>query len=179
MAIRLMSGLPARVIQVLQDYLPAELDLIDAEEADGITTEDIPDDRYYEWDKPVIAEGPACSIRPVSSVPLNEFEIRPMLMGDRAYTIHRLDVMFHLSIQQSDTSDPAVMQRKLFRYVSGAVRVLCIEKEALQTVADPTRLVELTYWPGEATYGPEEGQEDGATVRTATLPIAIRRNEVR
>ncbi len=66
MSPRMMSGLPARIIQVLKDFLPAELDLIDAEEADGITTPDIPTAGYYQWDKKNIPEHLSFAIRTVS-----------------------------------------------------------------------------------------------------------------
>ncbi len=174
MAIRMMSGLPGRVIQVLKDFLPAELDLIDAEENDGITTPDIAARDYHEWDRPVIPEYPACSIRPVSASPV---EVRPDTFGKRVDARYRLDVIFHVTIGQSD--DPQTIQDLLFRYVTGAVRVLCIMKEALQTTADPTRFVEIVEWVGDATYGPEVEQDEGALVRSAVLPISVRRREER
>ena len=175
MSIRMMSGLPARIIQVLQDYLPAELDRIDAEEADGITTADVPAANYYEWDQKYIPHMPAVTIRPMASIPI---EVRTTLMGERVDALHRLDVCFHLTIADAD-SNPLTMLKLLERYISGAVRVLCVTKEALQTSADPTRVVELVTWAEPATYGPEVEQEDGAVVRSATLPIAVRRREAR
>ena len=54
MALRMASAIPARVIQVLQDRLPAELDLIDAEEADGITTGDVSNEDYFEFDRDML-----------------------------------------------------------------------------------------------------------------------------
>lgn len=173
MAIRMMSGLPARVIQVLTDYLPAELDLIDAEEADGLTTPDILE--WHAWDIPVITHYPAVSIRTASSDPV---EVRTTLMGERIDAGHRIDVMFH-AIHETAGGLPQDLQKLMHRYITGAVRVLCVTKEALQTIADPTRFVELVEWAEEATYGPEVAQESGAIVRTATLPINIRRRESR
>lgn len=176
MALRLMSGLPARVAQVLKDFLPAELDLIDAEEADGITTPDVANANYYEWDQQVIPKFPACSIRTVSSAPV---EVRPDTFGRRVDARHRLDVMFHATLQEVVGSDPLVLQKLMHRYVNGAMRVLCLMKEALQTSADNVRFLELVEWAEAATYGPEEAQGDGAIVRTATLPISVRRREER
>lgn len=175
MPIRMMSGLPERLIHVLQDFLPAELDLIDAEEADGLVTPDIAAGSYYEWDQQTIPEYPACAIRPVSSMP---FEVLADTFGQRVDARHRFDILFHATLAQTN-SDPALLQRLLFRYVTGAVRVLCIMKDALQTTLDPARFVERTTWAGEATYGPEVEQEDGAIVRSATLPIHVRRREER
>lgn len=175
MSMRLMSGLSERIVQVLRDWLPAELDLVDAEEADGITTPDIPNARYYEWDQPTIPNYPACTIRTVSSIPV---EILPTLMGERVDAKHRLDILFHATYAQANQV-PRDLQKILHRYIAGAVRVLCVTKEALQTSADSARFVELVEWSGEAVYGPEVGQESGAIVRTATLPITVRRRETR
>lgn len=173
MAIRMMSGLPARVIEVLVDYLPAELDLIDVEESDGIQTPDIEPEDYYEWDQKFIAEYPACTIRTVSSTP---FEIPPL--AQRLDAEHRLELRFHATLANA-ASDPAMLQKLMHRYVAGAARVLCVLKNVLQTAADNTAFVEIVTWGAEATYGPEEAQEDGAIVRSATLPIDVRRREAR
>lgn len=175
MAIRMMSGLPARVIQVLQDYLPAELDLIDAEEADGVTTPDIASADYYPWDIHNITAYPACSIRAESTVPI---EVLDSDMGSRVDAYHNLEVMFHVTSGVTDSAG-VDLQVLLARYISGAARVLCITKWALQTSADPTRFVEVVQWVNEATYGPQLEQDDGAIVRTAILPIRVRRRESR
>jgi len=177
MALRLMSGLPGRIVQVLRDFLPAELDLIDTEENDGITTPDIDSTDYHEWDRLVLSRFPACTLRLVSSSPI---EIRPDTFGQRSDAEHRVDVMFHASLEESGT-DPVTLQRILMRYVCGAMRVLAVMKYGLETTADPVAFagVELVTWAEPATYGPEEEQEDGLVVRTATLPISIRRREAR
>ena len=173
MAIRMMSPLPARLIAVLQDYLPAELDLIDAEEGDFVMP-DIQNANYHEWDRKLLPAFPACTIRPVSSRPnANDVrEIFPDLHGRRASVRNRLDVMFHVHSGQSD-GNPLMLQDLLFRYVTAAMRVLCIMHWELGTVADPTAFVKTTTWVGEATYGPEAEQETGAIVRTGTLPLEV------
>jgi hypothetical protein len=179
MAIRLMSNLPARIIQVLQDYLPAELILIDAEEADGITTLAVPNGQYYEWDQRTIPKYPACSIRIVSSTPIEVWPSNDATGARWIRADHRVDVMFHVILSQSPTGDPKVLQRLLSRYVAGAARVLCVLKESLQTALDTDRYAEITRWLEPAVYGPEEEQEGGEVVRTATLPITVRTSEVR
>lgn len=175
MSIRMMSPLPARVAQVLKDYLPTELALIDAEEADSLTTPVIESGDYYEWDTKYIARYPACSIRTVSSTP---FEVLTDGMGKRIDADHRIDVRFHLTQGQAN-ADPLKLQKFMHRYIAGAARVLCVMKEALQTAADSTRYAEVVTWTEPATYGPEEEQDDGSLVRTATLPISVRRREAR
>jgi hypothetical protein len=173
MTIRMMSPLPARMIQVLKDFLPAELDLIDAEEADGITTPDIGTSDYYEWDRQVIPEFPACSIRSVSSTPIDAQQIE-----SRIDARHRLDVMFHVTANVTDGDSPNIL-KYLYRYITGAMRVLVLQHEHLDTTGDPNQFVSLVEWPEPATYGPEAAQEDGSIVRTATLPIDIRQIEAR
>lgn len=182
MAVRMMSGLPARVAQVLKDYLPAELDLIDIEEADSITTPDIESASYYEWDQKLIQRYPACSIRTASSSALvnqdGSPQVYPLTFGSAIRARHRLDVRFHLTIGQAN-ANPLTLQKFMQRYVAGAMRVLCIMHPTLTTVADPVDFVSDVLWVGDAVYGPEEEQDDGALVRTATLPIEIIRSEVR
>ncbi len=174
MAMRLMSGLQARVIQVLKDFLPAELLLIDAEESDSITMAEILAANYHEWDRQSIHEFPAVSIRAETSTLVGD-EIKPDGFGRDVTANHRLVIMFH-ERAETDTRD---MERRLERYAAGALRVLCIMKEALQTTADPTRFVEQVEWAEPIQYTPAEDQEDGAIVRTASLTIDIRRRELR
>lgn len=173
MAIRIMSPLPARIIQVLQDYLETELGLIDTEESDGITTPVIADADYHAWDTHVIAETPACTIRTVSSLPV---EVYPALHGSRIYTDNRIDVMFHATTNDTD-GDTLTLQKLMHRYIAGGARVLAMKYERLQTSADPTDFVEVVEWREAATYGPESEQEDGSLVRTATLPLTVRQFE--
>lgn len=182
MSLRLMTPIGARVITVLQDFLPAELDLIDAEESDGITTPDI---RFWHaFDRKVITEYPAFSLRAASSIPTGPSGVREDGMGRRVDAVHRLDLMFHATLQNISGSEPAKLQSLMHRYVNGAMRVLCIMKDGLQTVTDPTRwgspnATTVCEWLDEATYGPETEQEGGIVVRTATLPVRVRRIEAR
>lgn len=174
MALRGMSGVPARVVQVLTDFLPAELDLIDGEESDGITTPDV--GFWYEWDIKAIAQFVACSVVAVSSTPTM---IHMAGMGSRSDAMHRIDVKFHATIaQEGAPSTPFQLARLMYRYITGAIRVLCIMHPTLDTTADPTIWAVTTIWAGEATYGPEE-EQDGQIIRTATLPISVRRIEER
>lgn len=176
MALRGMSGVPARIVQVLTDFLPAELDLIDVEEVDGITTPDVA--FWYEWDNPAIPQYPAVSVRAVSSTPTM---IHMDGFGRRSDAMHRVDVKFHATLAQETTpSAPDQLGRLMYRYITGAIRVLCVMHPTLDTIAEPTVSVFAvnTIWAGEATYGPEE-EQDGQIIRTATLPISVRRIEER
>jgi hypothetical protein len=178
MSIQLASGLPKRIIEVLRDYLSAELDLIDAAENDGLITPDVPAINYYDWDLKLIQGYPACSIRSVSSSPIEVWNT--MTSAKQIHARHRFDVMFHGHIGMSlPTLAPDQLNKIMMRYVAGAARALCVMHPALQTIADPSLFVELVEWTDTATYGPEEEQESGAIVRTSTLPIEIRRHEIR
>lgn len=183
MSLRLMSPLPARIIQVLQDYLPAELDLIDAEENDGLTTPNIPTTPpcWFAWNKPLLVEFPACTVETVGSAPL---DVKPDGFGRRLDVRHRLNLRFSASTNVVAGASPLNLQKVLHRYVNGAIRVLCLMHEGLDTVADPVdfgspNATTLCEWVEEAIYGPEAEQEGGAIVRTAMLPVRVRRIEAR
>jgi len=174
-----MTPVLGRIVQVLKDYLLAETALIDTEEGDGIVTPQIPDQNYFDYDPKLIAKYPACSIRGAGSVPI---EVRANLFGQRTHTLQRIEIMFTATIAQA--KDSRTLEKMMQRYVNGAVRVLCVVYEGLQTIADPVRwgspnAETIAEWTQEATYGPEVTQGDGSIVRTATLPLDIRRIEAR
>jgi hypothetical protein len=174
MTMRVMSPIPARVVQVLQDFLPAELDLIDAEEG-GDPTPDIPNNNYFRYDRRPIPNYPALSMRVLSSRPV---QVRQDTFGQRTVWEHRIDLLVHDLI--ADAGENALtLQQRLLRYTAALHRVLIVMKEGLQTSADPTRFVELVTAAGDMTYGPEEDQGQGELIRTATVPISVRRTEAR
>jgi len=179
MPIRQMTPIPARVVQVLKNFLLAETTLIDAEENDAIVTPQIPAANYFDYDRKLLAEFPACTIRALSSSPV---DVKPNLMGSRVDGRHRLNVMFHATIAQA--RDGRTLEKLMQRWANGAARVLAILKDGLETSADPTRwgspnVTTEVYWTEPITYGPESDQGDGTIVRTATLPINVRRIELR
>jgi len=178
-SIRGMTPVPGRVVQVLKDYLLAETALIDTEEGDSIVTPQIPDSNYFDYDPKLITKYPACSIRGIGSVPI---EVRAHLFGDRTHTLQRIEVLFTATIAQA--KDSRTLEKFMQRYVTGAVRVLAVVYDGLQTISDPVRWGDpnaetVCEWTSDATYGPEVEQGDGSIVRTATLPLSIRRIETR
>lgn len=175
MALLLTNGLPERVVQVLKDFLPTETARVDTAMADGITTPTIAATDFYAWDARVIKAAPSCTIRVVAS---ELAEAWPDGFGQRVHSRHRLEVVFHVSIETGAT-DVMKMQKLLQRYIAGAISTISIMKEGLQTTADPTRRVSLVEWAGPATYGPEADQAEGTVIRTATLPIQITTIEAR
>lgn len=177
MPIRMMSPLPGRVVQVLKDFLYAETQLIDAEENDGIATPQIVDANFYDYDLLLIPAYPACSIESVSSVPL---VVQPRTTGQRVDVLHRMNVKFHASVRQGGSL--RTMEKLIQRWVNGAMRVLAVLKDGLETSADPTRFgsplaLTATRWRDAASYGPQTQQGDGSIMRTGILPIEIKRTE--
>lgn len=179
MTMRMQTPIPARVIQTLQDYLPAELDLIDGEEGD-FTTPDIPNANYFDWDRRSPPAFPAFTMR----LPLfDSIGVRPDTFGQRLDAGYLVECMAHVTLGAS-SPNPRRLQYLCYRYAAGLFRVLCVKYEGLQTIADPTRwgspTVTTTVEPGgRVTLSPEPEQESGEVVRTVTVPIIVRRIEAR
>lgn len=173
MPLHLMAAVPARVIQVLKDFLPAELDLIDTSMADGVVTPDIPNRDYFEIDKKIVDSFPALTIRTVMSEPV---EIRPITFGSRSDARHHIELMVHVTSTQGDALR---MQKLLHRYATAIIRVLTIQKCNLETAADPVQYAEIVEWTQPMMYSPLPQQAEGAIVRTVTIPLSVRLREVR
>jgi hypothetical protein len=173
MALTMMGPLPDRVIQVLQDFLPEELDQVDIEMADGIVTPDIEERNYFNRDRRVIANYPALTIRIVASNPI---EVRPKQFGSRVDAKHDLEVIVHVVASQGDAE---TLQALMARYAAGIIRVLCIQRERLGTTLDPAAFVDIVEWLRPISYSPMPTQTEGAIVRSVTIPLSIRRREVR
>ena len=179
MSIRQMTPVPGRIVQVLKDYLFTETTLIDAEEGDGIVTPQILDRNFFDYDRKLEQEYPACTMRGVGSIPV---EVKQDGFGRRVHVLHRVEVMFHATIAQA--KDSRTLEKLMQRYINGAIRVLAVVYDGLETAGDPVRwgspnAETVCEWTNEATYGPETDQGDGSIVRTATLPLEVRRIETR
>lgn len=174
MSLRMFSALTQRIVQVLQDYLPAELDLIDAEEVDGIATPDVQTTEYCRHLTPVSPTFPAIRIETIAARPV---EVRPGSFGQRVDAIYLYRIHADMGIDNGDSS-PLLLQTYVERYVKGIIRVLAVKSSRLETVADPNPFVENVEWNEDASVGPAEGQE-GVLVRTGVVPIAVRRREQR
>jgi len=172
MSIRIASGLPERIIQVLKDFLPAELDLIDAEEW-GEATPDVAVADYHPWDRPLITKFPAITVAVLRARPL---ETHPQPFGSEVHWSIDVDVSAHFSVTQDDTWQR--MQVHCFRYGAGLFRVLCIQKVLLETSGDPN------LWAHDVRcrdlrFGPETAQAGGTVTRTVTLGIEVTKIETR
>lgn len=161
----LASDVPSRIIQVLEDFLPAELDLIDTERG-GDPTTDIA--AFYGGPRPALSIFPSVNVdsKRVSFTNIYEDDLST---GQFDYTRH-VEVAAHLQSTGQDTND---MRDRAERYEAGILRVLCAKKTGLETTANPIRWAMMVRPDGEPTTVDEE-QSSGALVRSVRIPIAVR-----
>lgn len=171
--ITLLAPLPDRVVQVLKDFLADELALIDIALADGITTPPILDENFFPRDRRVIGTFPAVTIRMTGAHPV---EVRPIRFGSRTDAKCRVLILVHVTSTQGDAE---TLQNLMARYAAGVIRTLCIQHERLDTIEDAGQFVEIVEWLEPLQFSPPPEQKEGAIVRTVTIPLSIRRREVR
>ena len=173
MTLLIAIPLSARIIQVLKDFLPAELDLIDTEANDGITTPDIPTANYHETVVNPVPETPAILVNVATATVV---ERRVLLMGGTSNVQVLLNVMVVTALDDAG-EDALTLQQFTMRYVAGIYRTLTIRHERLDTIASSSAFVENTVIAGALDYGPDATQEPGAMVRTGIVPLNIRVRE--
>lgn len=174
MTLRMFNGVTARLAQVVRDYFNTELANVDAEEG-GNATPQLPVDHIDEWDRPLITGWPWLTMAPGRS-PI--YEIQPRLMGDRIHADYYVDLKFHLQLDSAG-DNAFVLQTRAFRYGSALVRVLCDQKDGLETIADPTRYVTRVKLRSEIDWGVQVNQGSGSITRTVVIPIAVEKTEPR
>lgn len=178
MPILMAVPVAARIVQVLIDNLFTRTTALDAALADGITTPEIVADHYYDYDANPIDKYPSVSIQTLDSEPI---AVQQASSGQRIDAAHHLRVKFHARMVEAQ-AEARRLEKIMMRYVCAAADILAVMKDGLETVADPTRwgspnAKTSTFWAERASYGPEEGQGTGFIVRTAVLPIDVRRTE--
>lgn len=173
MPLRGPSGLPARIIQVLRDFLPAELALIDGEEGE-FTTPSPAAGSYHEWDRPLIPVFPAITLAALRARPR---QVHAQGFGNRLDATYEVDIKVHVQIS-AGSDDARRLQNLCFRYAMGVERVLCHTKDQLQTAADPTPYASECA-PRSMEWGPTQAQESGQQTRTATVGVDVRKIETR
>lgn len=165
MAIKGAEYAAARIVSTLQTYLPAELDLIDAEMADGITLEDVSNAKYYSYEAEAgsLDESPAITVNVEATEPLMLLSTTNSPGLDRSR--HRVMVGVHMK-NEGNEADPATMKKRVLRYARAITRILVNKYPTLGgTVLSTTR-------EGEATYISQD-QEPGNYVRSAKIPIVV------
>lgn len=178
MPILMAVPVAARVVQVLIDNLYTRTQALDAALADGITTPEIVAQNYYDYDANPIEKYPSVSIETVGSTPI---AVQQASSGQRIDAAHHLRVKFHARMTEA-AAEARRLEKIMMRYVCAAADILAVMKDGLEAVADPVRwgspnAKTSVFWPERATYGPEAEQGNGMIVRTAVLPIDVRRTE--
>ncbi|HKB37267.1 MAG TPA: hypothetical protein VKD72_12500 [Gemmataceae bacterium] len=172
MTIKAVEGVISNAIRIMQTFLPAELDIIDGEMSDGLTMEDVPNERYfdYELDETYIPQGPSITITPESTTGLSILSTTNSPGLDRSE--HRVIVGVH--VKDSGNEGPSSLRKRCLRYERAIVRVLCIKYPTFPNAGLET--VTVTEVDGDITYK-DTGQEGGQYVRSARVPLRIRTYE--
>ena len=172
MPIRGFGPIGLRIIQTLRDHLPAELDFIDAEEAQAATP-DVLDGSYHEYFRPIVPVFPAVRIQPRGFQPI---DVKPVNHGAHLDAYYRFDVVVDTQLKTA-ADTPLTLHRWVITYTRGIFRVLCVRKVRLETAADPTAFAFNVEHDGAVRIGPEVEQEEGTAVRSGAVPIKVRQYE--
>lgn len=176
MTMRMIQPVVDRVIQVLRDFLPAELDLIDAEEGQAATP-DVANGNYWSYLRPVVIDFPAVRIE-VKGTTINEVDnLTGLLSARRIDAYHRIEVWIDAQAVTAE-DDAGTLQRWMMTYSKAVFRVLCVAKPGLETALDPVLWATSVEPDGEIRIHAATDQE-GAIVRSAVVPIRVRRIENR
>jgi len=172
MAIRGGEYAVARMIAVLQASLPAELDLIDAEESDGIVLDDVPNPAYFDYETQIqnVEHPLAIVVNLVSTSPVRMFSTTNSPGTYEA--MHTITV--EVSLKNIENKDPDTLKKRILRYARAIERVIVIKNPTL-----PLAGVEQVVNVGredDVTYIFQE-QEEGADVRTASIPFRVHTRE--
>ena len=174
MSVLIAIPIAARLIQVLKDFLTAELALIDTEADDTIVTPPIPVGNFHET---VLDPVPGTPAILMSVLATELIDRRVLQMGGTSDAQTRVDVVVVTSIADAG-EDALAIQQFTLRYMVGIYRVLAIKHARLDTTGDPNAFVENTVLAGPMDPGPAPGQEPGQMVRTAVVPLNIRTREI-
>jgi hypothetical protein len=157
------------MISILQTYLPAELDLIDAEEADGITMDDVANAQYYqgEVDDQHTPEYPAIVVDARASVPIAITSTTHSPGTDQSD--HEIVVSVLMNAAASEGK--ATLKKRILRYARAIVRVLAIK---YSTLSDTVVYVKRE-GAGQAVY--KDSEDETVYLRTAEIPFLVQTYE--
>lgn len=159
------TDVPARVMQVLGDYLAAELDLVDAERG-GDATPDITD--FFGGPRPLLNKFPCITVDSKQDQEIDGRGISWDGVG-RSQRDLSVEVAAHIQTTGQDTNR---MRDLAERYFAAIVRILRHRYDGLETIADPHRFATSVTRPDPATFVDEE-QSSGAIVRSVRIPFRI------
>lgn len=173
MAIRGAEYVVARVVSILQTYLPTELDLIDAEEGDSITMDDVANAQYYqgELDDQHSPEYPAIIVDALSSTPIAILTTTHSPGSEQADH----EIVVSVLMTNSNNESKADLKKRILRYARGISRVLSIKYPTLPSGGAPTVVSVKRVGAGETLYQAEN--ENSVYLRTATIPFVVQTYE--
>lgn len=169
MAIKGAEYAVSQVIATLQAYLPAELNLIDTEMADGLTLDDVDNAAYYE------VENDATLVEQVRSILVivegsDPLSIDTLLHSPgRVHQEHTIVVTFNL--KDVGNEEPHLTKRRVLRYARAIERVLAVKYPTLPSGGVET--VVRTYRADTMTYRLNPEQGEGQNVRSAVIPFKV------
>lgn len=170
MAIRGAEYAVARIIAVLQANLAAELVLIDAEEADGVTMEDIEVGAYFafETDAATVTHTKAIVVN-VSGSDVVQEDSTSNSPG-RMWQEHDIEVAVHVKDVENETSD--ITKKRVLRYARAIERILSVKLPTLSSggVEQVFRCRRLN--AGKSRYIDPDDQT-GEMGRTARIPFIV------
>lgn len=159
------TDVPTRVIQVLEDYLGAELDLVDAERG-GEATPDIVN--FFGGPRPLLNVYPCITVDSKQDQEIDGRGISWDGIG-RSQRDLSVEVAAHIQTTGQDTNR---MRDLAERYFAAIVRILRHRHDGLETIADPVRFATSVTRPDPATFVDEQ-QSSGAIVRSVRIPFRI------
>jgi hypothetical protein len=157
------------MISILQTYLPAELDLIDAEEADGITMDDVANAQYYqgEVDDQHTPEYPAIVVDARASVPIAITSTTHSPGTDQSDH----EIVVSVLMNAAANEGKATLKKRILRYARAIVRVLAIK---YSTLSDTVVYVKRE-GAGQAVY--KDSEDETVYLRTAEIPFLVQTYE--
>lgn len=167
MAIRGAEYAVTRMIATLQTYLPAELDLIDAEEADFVL-DDVENGHYYDFADPrvLVNSNLAIVVNVSATTPL---AIKSTTNSPGVYDVeHTIEVAVHK--KGTENEGPATMKKRVLRYARGIERVLAIKYPTLPGGGVETVVMARRF--GDVTYI-DTADDEGRYTRTARVPFLV------
>lgn len=159
----------SRIIATLQTYLPAELDLIDAEMADGLTLGDIENAAYFEYeaDSSIVEFTRAIVVDVEGTDPL----IHDTITNSPGRIVDEHSIRVQFDLKDVDNEGPHLTKRRVLRYARAIVRVLAIKYPTLPSAGVET--VTRVYRADTMTYRLNETQGEGQFVRSAVIPFKV------
>lgn len=160
-----------RMTTTLQTYLPAELDLIEAEEADGLALVDVAAAAYLEF------ESSASLVEHALAITLDAKQSRTLrtssITNSPGLQHAEHEIVIGLHLKDVDNETPDITKRRVMRYARGIERVLAIRYPTMPLAGSETVFSVSRENAGEVLYRLNEEQGEGQFVRSAVIPFLV------